>query len=66
MTTETKIFRLEEVKKHNSVKSSWVVIHNKVYDITKFLEDVSFIFTYMLNYVFKSNVKFRTFVICIL
>jgi len=39
MTTETKIFRLEEVKKHNSVKSSWVVIHNKVYDITKFLED---------------------------
>ena len=42
MTTETKIFRIEEVKIHNSVKSSWVIIHNKVYDITKFLEDVSF------------------------
>jgi len=39
MTTETKIFRIEEVKIHNSVKSSWVIIHNKVYDITKFLED---------------------------
>lgn len=50
MTTETKIFRIEEVKKHNSVKSSWVIIHNKVYDITKFLEDVSFILIYVIKY----------------
>nr|CAB3235063.1 cytochrome b5-like [Phallusia mammillata] len=36
---ETKVFRLEEVKKHNDVKSSWIIVHNKVYDVTKFLEE---------------------------
>lgn len=34
-----KVIRLEEVRQHNSLKSSWVVIHNKVYDVTKFLEE---------------------------
>lgn len=37
--TEDKIFRMSDVKAHNSVKSTWVVIHNHVYDITKFLEE---------------------------
>ncbi|XP_039254079.1 cytochrome b5-like [Styela clava] len=37
--TSKKVFRIDEVKQHNSVKSSWLVIHNKVYDVTKFLED---------------------------
>jgi len=31
--------RFEEVKKHNNISSTWVVIENKVYDITKFLEE---------------------------
>ena len=39
------MFSLEEVKKHNvskgEGKSVWVVIHDKVYDITKFLDEVS-------------------------
>lgn len=34
-----KVMRYEEVKTHNSIISAWLVIHNKVYDITKFLED---------------------------
>lgn len=34
-----RVIRYEEVKKHNSIKSAWLVIHNKVYDVTKFLED---------------------------
>nr|BAB17853.1 cytochrome b5 [Polyandrocarpa misakiensis] len=37
--TEKRIIRYEEVKQHNSIKSAWNVIHNKVYDVTKFLED---------------------------
>ncbi|CAK8575032.1 unnamed protein product [Lathyrus sativus] len=34
-----KTFTLSEVSKHNTPKDCWVVIHNKVYDVTKFLED---------------------------
>ena len=32
---------LEELKKHKDGKSCWVAIHDKVYDVTKFLEEVS-------------------------
>ena len=44
MAAETegkKILTLEEIKKHNDGRSTWFVIHNKVYDVTKFLEEVS-------------------------
>lgn len=37
----TKKFSLEEVKKHNAAGSSWLVIHNQVFDVTKFLDEVS-------------------------
>ncbi|XP_020377281.1 cytochrome b5 [Rhincodon typus] len=30
---------MEDVKTHNSSKSTWLVIHDKVYDVTKFLEE---------------------------
>jgi cytochrome-b5 reductase len=30
---------LEEVQKHNKADDVWIVLHNKVYDITKYLED---------------------------
>lgn len=50
-----KVYRLEEVKKHNNVKSAWMIIHNKVYDITKFLEEVSkFIFFLCFGFAFKT------------
>eukprot|EP00794_Sanderia_malayensis_P018731 gene18731-20620_t len=32
-------FSLEEVKNHNDGKSCWLVIHDKIYDVTKFLEE---------------------------
>lgn len=35
----TQTITLEEVKKHNSRDSVWFVIHNKVYDVTKFMEE---------------------------
>ena len=45
MATEVKVIRLEEVKAHNigrgAEKSVWTVIHDKVYDVTKFLDEVS-------------------------
>ena len=31
---------LEEVKKHNAAGSSWLIIHNQVFDVTKFLDEV--------------------------
>ncbi|XP_057291802.1 cytochrome b5-like [Hydractinia symbiolongicarpus] len=30
---------LDEVKQHNDGKSCWLVIHDKIYDVTKFLEE---------------------------
>lgn len=34
-----KVYRLEEVKKHNSPQSAWISIHDRVYDVTKFLDE---------------------------
>lgn len=40
MSTETKTYSLAEVAKHNSNKSVWFVIHNNIYDVTEFLNEV--------------------------
>jgi cytochrome b involved in lipid metabolism len=32
---------LKEVENHTDKKSCWIIIHDKVYDVTKFLEEVS-------------------------
>ncbi|XP_022663253.1 cytochrome b5-like [Varroa jacobsoni] len=36
MTTK---YSLEEVRKHNGKSSCWLVIHENVYDVTKFMEE---------------------------
>ncbi|XP_013407480.1 cytochrome b5 isoform X2 [Lingula anatina] len=36
---ETKIYREEEVKKKNSAQECWLILHDKIYDVTKFLEE---------------------------
>ncbi|KAG2458455.1 cytochrome b5 [Polypterus senegalus] len=36
---QVKYYRLEEIQSHNSSKSCWIIIHHKVYDVTKFLEE---------------------------
>ena len=45
MASEVKVFRLADVALHNKSKgedrSIWTVIHDKVYDITKFLDEVT-------------------------
>lgn len=40
---EAKIYSLAEVQKHKTSSSLWLVIHNKVYDVTQFLDEVSLI-----------------------
>jgi len=39
MASELKVYRAEEVKSHKDAKSTWMIIHNKVYDVTKFLDE---------------------------
>eukprot|EP00112_Aurelia_sp_Birch-Aquarium-sp1_P025418 Seg843.4 transcript_id=Seg843.4/GoldUCD/mRNA.D3Y31 product="Cytochrome b5" protein_id=Seg843.4/GoldUCD/D3Y31 len=36
---EKKCYTLEEIKEHNDGKSTWLIIHDKVYDVTRFLEE---------------------------
>lgn len=36
-----KYYRLSEIEEQNSAKSTWIIIQNQVYDVTKFLEEVS-------------------------
>ncbi len=36
-----KVYTLEEVKKHNKEDDCWIVNHDKVYDVTDFLDEVS-------------------------
>ena len=42
-----KVFSMEEVEQHTEAKgeskSVWTVIHDKVYDVTKFLDEVSWV-----------------------
>lgn len=35
-----KYYRLSEIEAQNSFKSTWIIIHHKVYDVTKFLDEV--------------------------
>lgn len=38
--SSVKTFSLAEIAEHNSNSSSWVVIHNNIYDVTAFLNEV--------------------------
>ncbi|KAJ8921651.1 hypothetical protein NQ315_010560 [Exocentrus adspersus] len=35
----TKQYSLADVKTHNDNRSSWIVIHNNIYDVTEFLNE---------------------------
>ncbi|XP_003406294.2 cytochrome b5 [Loxodonta africana] len=34
-----KYYTLDEIKEHNHNKSTWIILHHKVYDVTKFLNE---------------------------
>lgn len=44
--SETKFFTRLEVAKHTSSKDSWIIIHNSVYNVTSFLNEVTTFFHY--------------------
>ena len=54
---ETKYYSLEEVADHNKGrgedKSVWMVIHDKVYDVTKFLDEVKVIVNVIKSFELK-------------
>lgn len=35
-----KTYSLAEVAKHNSSQSTWIIIHNNIYDLSSFLNEV--------------------------
>ncbi|MEM5799248.1 MAG: cytochrome b5 domain-containing protein [Candidatus Aenigmatarchaeota archaeon] len=37
--TETKFYTIDEISKHNSEKSCWTIIRDKVYDLTSFINE---------------------------
>ena len=39
LTRDKKRYTFEEVEKHNSLNDAWTIIHNRVYDITKFIKN---------------------------
>lgn len=40
-TIDSKYYTLEEIRVHNMSNDTWLIIHDKVYDISRFLEEVS-------------------------
>lgn len=40
MADAVKQLSLKEISVHNSNKSTWIVIHNNVYDVSEFLNEV--------------------------
>jgi len=39
MAENTKLYSLAEIASHNTNKSTWLVIHNNIYDVTEFLNE---------------------------
>ncbi|TFK08840.1 lung adenoma susceptibility protein 2 [Platysternon megacephalum] len=34
-------YRLEEIQTHNHSQSTWILLHHRIYDLSKFLEEAS-------------------------
>lgn len=56
--SETKLYTLAEVSKHNTNKSVWLVIHNSIYDVTQFLNEVCFLLFIKKIIQFSLKIKF--------
>lgn len=39
ISTSSSLYSMSEVEKHNSADSAWIVVHNHVYDCTRFIKD---------------------------
>lgn len=47
-----KYYTLEDIRVHNMSNDTWLIIHNKIYDITSFLEEVRSTFPIQLDCVY--------------
>lgn len=41
MSEELKEIRASEVAQHKDKKSTWIIIHDNIYDVTEFLDEVT-------------------------
>lgn len=41
------VYSSEEVAKHSTKNDLWLVVHNKVYNVTEFVQEVKFIHLYL-------------------
>lgn len=55
--SEFKQYSLAEVAKHNSNKSVWFVIHNNIYDVTEFLNEVSDSYMFCCNQIYNFYIR---------
>lgn len=46
---EAKKFTYAQVKEHNKAEDCWMVINDKVYDVTKFLNEVGFLYDIIID-----------------
>lgn len=66
MSTEVKTYSLQEVAEHNEKKSVWIVVHDNVYDVTPFLDEVSwalFRLSTIVSYLFSSILAVKRFLL---
>ena len=57
MAAETKVYTLKEVEKHNTDNDVWMVIHDRVYDLTKFLNEVSSLYMHAAYFSFGGAIN---------
>ena len=59
-----KYYTLEDIRVHNMSNDTWLIIHDKVYDITSFLEEVRILFIYLFycQLVVTCNVRLLTLI----
>ena len=60
MSEEKKVFTLAELANYNSKRSLYVSIKGKVYDVTKFIDEVIFDFIFINCFFLYMN--FHTFI----
>lgn len=53
--SSVKKYTFAEVKEHNKPTDLWIVIHDKVYDVTKFLHEVIHNYSFFDNEVYSQR-----------